>query len=96
MSAVVPADQIERIVGIQRHITRHYARAVSSEQTVYILHSQRCLEMRDDLRQCLFSLALDKGINESSWSDAEDQAVRVTINRSGRLIPVRPGIRLSE
>lgn len=29
------------------------------------------------------------------WSDMEDRAVRVTINRRRKLIPVRPGMRLA-
>ena len=38
MSDLVNPADIERIVGVQRHPKRHYARAVSAEQTVYILH----------------------------------------------------------
>ncbi len=41
---VRPADQIEQIVGIRRHSQAHFGRAVSAERTVYILHSQRCLD----------------------------------------------------
>jgi len=92
---VVPADQIEEIVGIRRHPTRHYARAVSAEQIVYILHSQRCKASTPDLRACFFSLALDNGIDEDDWSGMEDQAIRVTITRSQRLIPVRPGMKVA-
>lgn len=33
MTNLVPADDIERIVGIKRHQTKHYGRAVSAEQT---------------------------------------------------------------
>lgn len=95
MSDIVSADEIEQIVGVKRHATRHYARAVSAGQTVYILHSQTCKDNTPDLRECAFSLALDNGIDEYDWSDSEDQAVRVTINRSMRLIPVRPGMRWS-
>lgn len=95
MSDLVDPDEIEGIVGIERHPTRHYARAVSAEQVVYILHSRACKEGRDDLRDCLFSLALDNGIDEYDWSDMEDQAVRVSINRDRRLIPVRPGMRFA-
>lgn len=95
MSDLVSPDEIEQIVGIQRHATRHYARAVSAEQTVYILHSHKCKDSGRDLRECLFSLALDNGIDEPDWSEWEDQAVRVTINRSRRLIPVVPGMRLA-
>lgn len=95
MTELVPADEIEQIVGIERHETRHYARAVSEEQTVYILHSRRCRDSGRDLRECPFSVALDTGIDEYDWSDMEDQPVRVTINRSQKLIPVRPGMRLA-
>lgn len=42
MTDLVPADQIEQIVGARRHPLAHLGRAVSAEQTVYILHSQRC------------------------------------------------------
>jgi len=57
---VVPGDQIELIVGAQRHRTRHIARAVSAEQRIYIMHSVRCLELYPDLRQCPYSIALDR------------------------------------
>lgn len=95
MTDVVPAEEIERIVGTHRHATRHYARAVSVEQTVYILHSSMCKATVPDLRECPFSLALDNGIDERDWGGHENKAVRVTINRDSRLIPVVPGMRLS-
>lgn len=95
MTELVPAELIERIVGIRRHATRHYARAVSAQQTVYILHSQVCKDSNADLRDCLFSQALDTGIDEYDWSDMEDQAVRVTITSDRKLVPVRPGMRLA-
>lgn len=88
MSEIVPADQIEQIVGITRHPTRHYARAVPAEKTVYILHSQECRDRYDDLRECAWSIALDRGIDEYDWSDREDQPVLVRV-RDGRLIPDR-------
>lgn len=86
MSDLVPADQIEAIVGTIRHPTRHYARAVSAEQTVYILHSHECLASGRDLRECEYSLALDEGIDEFHWADYEDVAVIVTV-RDGELVP---------
>lgn len=95
MTDLVPTDEIEQIVGTRRHATRHYARAVSAEQTVYILHSVLCKNTTPDLRECAFSLALDNGIDQSDWADAEDQPVRVTINRDARLVPVRSGMRLA-
>lgn len=45
MTERVPADEIENIVGRKRSVKDHYARAVSAEQTVYILHSRECLAM---------------------------------------------------
>jgi hypothetical protein len=92
---LVPADQIEQVVGTTRHPTRHFARAVSAEQTVYILHSTRCKDSGRDLRECLFSLALDTGIREDDWNGHEDQPIRVTIDAEQRLIPVVPDMRLS-
>lgn len=90
MTDLVPADQIERIVGADRHPSYHITRAVSAEQTVYILHSQKCLTDYPDLRDCPFSLALNKGIDEYHWSDMEDRPVRVMI-RDGKLVPVHNG-----
>jgi hypothetical protein len=77
MSDLVPGEDIERIVGVERHPTDHYARAVSAEQTVYVMHSQLCIDSGVDLRQCYFSLALDNGIREDEWT--EDVAVPVEI-----------------
>lgn len=62
MSDLVPTADIERIVGIERHQTAHYARAVSAEETVYILHSHDCKNSGIDLRECRYSIALDRGI----------------------------------
>ena len=89
MTDLVDATEIERIVGIGRHDSRHYGKAVSSEQTVYILHSALCKTSGRDLRECAFSLALDTGIDEYDWSDAEDMTVRLTIDRHGKLVPAR-------
>lgn len=86
MTKRVPSDQIESIVGTERHWTKHYARAVSAEQTVYILHSRECLTSGIDLRVCRFSLPLDRGIDVSQW--AEDEPLHVHV-RNGRLEPAR-------
>ena len=88
MSELVPGDQIEKIVGAPRRNSQHLARAVSAEQTVYILHSHQCKMSTDDLRECPFSLALDRGIDEGEWSDWEDQPVQVLV-RDQRLVPRR-------
>ena len=95
MSEQVPAEDIERLVGIQRHATRHYANAISAEQTVYVLHSHKCKALRADLRDCMYSRALDNGIDLAVWADWQDQPVRVSINSSQRLIPVVPGMRFT-
>lgn len=79
MTDLVPATDIERIVGAQRHATLHLGRAVSDEQTVYILHSQQCLDSGIDLRACEYSLALDNGIEPDDWDGREDLAVVLEI-----------------
>lgn len=85
MSYLVPSADIERIVGVRRHPTEHYARAVSVEETVYILHSRECLETGIDFRECRYSRALDEGIDIDRW--AEDVPVIVLVE-DGRLVPV--------
>ncbi|MDZ7886583.1 MAG: hypothetical protein U5N53_28430 [Mycobacterium sp.] len=86
MSDLVPPEDIERIVGAGRHATDHLGRAVSSEQTVYVLHSHQCVDSGIDLRQCVFSQALDRGIDLRDWRGSEDRAVQLRIRR-GALIP---------
>jgi hypothetical protein len=88
MSDLVPADRIEAIVGVSRHPWEHWGRAVSAEQTVYILHSVACRDSGIDLRDCAYSIALDNGINDlSNWIGREDTPVQLSIDRSW-LIPV--------
>ncbi|MFC7450529.1 hypothetical protein [Rhodococcus daqingensis] len=87
MSDLVPDDQIERIVGVGRHRKAHFGRAVSSEQTVYVLHSRECRDSGRDLRECRYSVALDLGIDPDRW--AGDQDVPVVLGVwNGRLIPL--------
>lgn len=78
MVSLVPTEDIERIVGVRRHDDEHWARAVSAEQKVYILHSRKCLDSGRDLRECPFSLALDNGILLADW--LEDEALPVVID----------------
>ena len=98
MTELVPTDEIEAKVGAKRHATVHLARAVSAEGTVYLLHSRQCVERyRDDvdqdLRDCEFSVALDRGISTVRWTGYEDAAVVVGIRhpRNGvpTLVPTR-------
>lgn len=91
MSEIVPSSEIEAIVGVPRHRSIHYGRAVSAEQRVYILHSQRCKDSGVDLRDCRFSVALDRGINVRSWSGWEDKPVLLYVSQSESepgLIPI--------
>lgn len=88
MSDLVPASEIEEIVGAARHPVHHLARAVSAEQVVYVLHSERCKASGIDLRDCSYSQALDNGIDREAWTDLEDCAVIVTVDLN-RLIPER-------
>lgn len=86
MTTPVPANKIESIVGIERHPTEHYARAVSKEDRVYLLHAQECLDSTPDLTQCHFSLALDSGIDEEDWAPFMDQPVLVGL-RDFAIVP---------
>lgn len=91
MSELVPADQIERIVGVRRHPLQHWGRADDAEQTVYILHSQSCKNSTPDLRMCSFSIALDRGIDGSKawpeWQHVLDRPVLLKIDEEGYLMP---------
>lgn len=88
MSNLVDPSAIECIVGASRHATRHVGRAVESEQTVYILHSQACKDSGADLRECEFSIALDHGINPPQWVTARTTEKPVMLEViGGRLVP---------
>ncbi|OZC88338.1 hypothetical protein CH282_09420 [Rhodococcus sp. 06-418-1B] len=94
MSDIVPADDIEKIVGAPRHHKHHYGRAVSEEQRMYILHSQRCLATYQDLRQCPYSIAMDRGIDvDYWWLGCEDMPVVLAI-RGPHLVPLRKVVEL--
>lgn len=89
MTELVPPEDIERIVGVERHATDHYGRAVAAENRIYILHSQKCKDSGIDLRECKFSLAADEGAKaddwDDYWDDRWDQPVVLGIER--RLVP---------
>lgn len=85
MTTIVPADQIEKIVGARRHPTHHLGRAVSAEQRVYILHSGACKDSGLDLRKCSYSVALDLGIDADAW---EQDAVVSLVIQGGLLVPL--------
>ncbi len=87
MSDLVPATEIEQIVGADRHATMHIGRADSSDEMVYILHSHECKDSGIDLRDCNLSLALDNGIDRSQWDGYEDRPVALGIIHD-RLVPL--------
>ena len=80
MSAHVPASEIETIVGATRHQTQHVIRGNYIDGTAYLLHSHECLARYRDLRDCPWSLALDRG--EAWLPDDRPYYVRL---RDGRL-----------
>lgn len=88
MSNLVDPSKIEEIVGIKRHQRAHFAKAVSDEQKVYILHSHHCVEDNTDLRDCEFSIALDAGIDIEKWDEDTTTLVQVV---DGELVPARIG-----
>lgn len=89
MSDLVRSDEIETIVGAKRHGVQHLARAVSAEQMVYVLHSEKCKRSMPDLRECPYSVALDHGIDLDDWQGFEDRPVVAAIVHD-RLFPVVP------
>lgn len=90
MTDLVNPNEIEALVGRLRHATVHYARASSVDQQVYILHSQQCKDSTPDLRDCPYSVALDRGIVHALpwnvWRRAQDRPVRIQV-RDGWLMP---------
>lgn len=87
MSKLVPREDIERIVGSPREKSNHLARVVSARRTIYILHSQECLDSGIDLRDCPYSVALDKGTSHCHWD--MNVPLLITIDEDGRLKPER-------
>lgn len=87
MTERVDSSKIEQIVGVNRHLVGHFARAVSAEQMVYILHSQECVDEGEDLRRCRYSMALDRGIEMGSWEHCLDRPVPIAISNDGRIVP---------
>lgn len=98
MTNLVNFSEIEQLVGAPRDRRLHLVRIDTAAETVYILHSQECFERFDmrpsDLRECLFSRALDNGLEDYEWADYEDQVVEVTVaydqmdGGRSRLVPV--------
>lgn len=85
MSELVPREDIVNHVGRERHPNDHYGRWNTNEGRIYILHSYECVTKGEDLRQCEYSLALDKGPRR--FEGHKDTPVKLAINSNGRLIP---------
>lgn len=80
MTRLEDPKMIEATVGVRRHPTKHLARAVSSEQRVYLLHSAACVATTTELRTCPYSRALDFGIRLDVWEHDQDRAVMVAVH----------------
>ncbi len=88
MTEVVEPDVIEKVVGVPRSERAHWAKAVSADKKVYLLHSRFCLEVTKDLRLCPYSRALDNGIDIREW--IEDVPLLVEVH-DGHLSPAAIG-----
>lgn len=67
MTNRVPKEDIELKVGRRRDPIRHYGKLRTDDWLMYILHSQECVDSFEDLRECPYSLALDRGVDELEW-----------------------------
>lgn len=83
----VPASEVEHRVGVRRwqlwHVGRYNRMA---DGTMTILHSQQCRDELDDLRDCVYSQALENRLDWDTWTGWAEQPVLLDI-RGGRLVP---------
>lgn len=86
MTIQIPAEVALDVVGVDRHPIEHWGKAVSAERLLYILHSESCVEARDDLTECIYSKALDNGIDLERWQGHFDKAALLVIE-DWRLVP---------
>ena len=89
MTDLVPPEDIEKLVGLLRNSWRHVGRAVPEDDIFYIMHSHECLARDIDLRECEFSIALDRGLWKTDWRDYENCPCELKINKAGRLVPAK-------
>ena len=97
MTERVDPTEIETKVGAPRHenlhlglvdLNGHDPASYLIQAQVFILHSHRCKSAREDLRECPFSIALDRGAGQ--WDpDLFERTVVLGIDEYGRLIPRR-------
>lgn len=83
--SIVPGEDIERIVGVERQQSLHVGRVVIADDTFYILHSKVCLEARDSLLDCPYTHALTN-VDPDEWEGYTDKPVVLAI-REGALFP---------
>jgi hypothetical protein len=88
VTKLVSPAHIEQIVGVARDQRLHIGRLITAEPAAYILHSQECVESGIDLRDCEYSLALDRGIGDFLWDGFADVPVELAILSSGDLAPL--------
>lgn len=90
MSELVDPTQVATIFGIERHETDHYGHAITDTEEVFILHSAECRATTPDLRDCPYSVALDRGIEHplpwTGWRRVLDTPIRLEIAH-GYLMP---------
>lgn len=92
MTHVVGQDDIERIVGRPRSRYEHWGRIVNVQVEVnvwrtrfFILHSQVCIGIHEDLRVCPFSKALDRMVADADvWQENVPTRLRLV---NDRLVP---------
>ena len=86
----ITSDEAEERVGVDRLEFIHVGLASAAEGRVYVLHSARCLrirqELREELTECVYSLALAGGVDADAWRAFEDEPVTLEIV-DGRLVP---------
>jgi len=88
MAERVPAADIETVVGIERHLTLHYARVNTAWRITYVLHSHACWDAPTPLLECEFSIALEQPIDELEWAAYLDRPVAVSVDSAtGQLYP---------
>jgi|GEM_PF-1473118 len=87
MNDLVDPNQIELIVGARRHSVKHLGRVVTATQTTYILHSQLCLQRGEDLRECVFSRAMDEGFDLAEFEAFTDRPIVMAVDSQGVLCP---------
>lgn len=84
MTELVDPDHIEELVGARRHPTLHQGNV---GPTTFILHSEECRSSAGDLRDCEYSLALDRGIDLLLFAGYNRRPVVLTIS-DDQLAPV--------